>query len=253
MSTRIALGILCLLAAFGCLEMVATLLRAAPDPDRFLRIGLLAQGVWLFLALGGALLATRAPVGERLGLRRGRLRAVHVAGLALAFVVFSNGLYQTIGALALRGAGSLAEIDRNVAATRGQPSFWLATLVLGLLPGLSEELFFRGLVQRALLRHAGAMVSVLASAALFAAAHADPVHSSAALAMGLYLGAVAWRAESVRPAIVCHALNNLLGVVGIGTGGVARDLALVPALLVTVLGAAAGAGVLWRAERGAGR
>jgi hypothetical protein len=48
---------------------------------------------------------------------------------------------------------------------------------------------------------------------LFAALHADPVHAAFAGVLGLYLGLVCHLAASVRPAIACHAANNLCAVV----------------------------------------
>jgi membrane protease YdiL (CAAX protease family) len=50
---------------------------------------------------------------------------------------------------------------------------------------------------------------------LFGAAHLDLVHGVAAFLLGAYLGAVAWRAGSVRTPMLCHAANNSLAVLGV--------------------------------------
>jgi membrane protease YdiL (CAAX protease family) len=90
----------------------------------------------------------------------------------------------------------------------------LVLLALGLAPALGEELLFRGLVLRLLATRLGGPAAVLGSAALFGAAHLDPVHGAAAFFLGAYLGAVAWAGGSVRTPVLCHAANNTLAVLG---------------------------------------
>jgi membrane protease YdiL (CAAX protease family) len=53
---------------------------------------------------------------------------------------------------------------------------------------------------------------VVLSAAIFGLAHFDPVHSSLAFLLGAYLGVVTQLARSIRPAILCHVVNNTLGI-----------------------------------------
>jgi hypothetical protein len=92
---------------------------------------------------------------------------------------------------------------------------WLVLLAIGLAPALGEELLFRGFLLRWLGTHLPGPAAVLGSAALFGAAHLDPVHGVAAFLLGAYLGAVAWRAGSVRAPMLCHAANNTLAVLGV--------------------------------------
>ena len=53
---------------------------------------------------------------------------------------------------------------------------------------------------------------MLLSAALFGLAHFDPIHSILAFLLGVYLGAVVQLAGCIRTAILCHVLNNTLGI-----------------------------------------
>jgi membrane protease YdiL (CAAX protease family) len=89
----------------------------------------------------------------------------------------------------------------------------LVLIGVGLAPGIAEELFCRGLVQRALVAPLGAPAAVTLGAILFGALHVDPVHAAFAALLGLYLGALCQLAGSVRAAIACHTANNLCAVV----------------------------------------
>ena len=47
---------------------------------------------------------------------------------------------------------------------------------------------------------------------IFSAAHLDPIHVLGVIPLGVWLGAIAWRAGSVWPAMFCHAVNNAVAV-----------------------------------------
>ena len=90
----------------------------------------------------------------------------------------------------------------------GGRALLLTIFAVGIAPGVCEELLFRGLLQRGLVRRCGAPAAVGIGALVFGAMHLEWVQGSAATLLGLYLGAVAFRAGSVRPAIFCHCCNN---------------------------------------------
>ena len=88
----------------------------------------------------------------------------------------------------------------------------LIALVVTLVPAVTEELFFRGLVQSRLaaIWHPGA--AILLTSVVFALVHIDVQHIIAVLPIGLYLGWAAWRGGSVWLSMLLHALNNLSAV-----------------------------------------
>ena len=86
--------------------------------------------------------------------------------------------------------------------------------IVAILPGVVEELLFRGYLQSRLLLRWPPALAVGVSALVFSAAHMDPLHVLGVLPLGLWLGAVAWRAGSVWPAVLCHAVNNAVAVAG---------------------------------------
>jgi membrane protease YdiL (CAAX protease family) len=83
------------------------------------------------------------------------------------------------------------------------------------LPGVVEELMFRGYLQTRLAERLSPLWAILLSALVFSAAHLDVIHIIGVLPLGIWLGAVAWRAGSIWPAVICHAVNNTVAVLGL--------------------------------------
>ena len=139
---------------------------------------------------------------DRLGLGPGRLGAGRIAVAVLGFLALSHALHGAVVWLGLLEGTTLAEIDEVVReVSPAHPALvWLA---VGLAPALGEELLFRGLLLRMLASRWPGAIAVLGSAALFGAAHLDPVHGAAAFLLGGYLAAVADRAGSLRPTLLC--------------------------------------------------
>lgn len=77
--------------------------------------------------------------------------------------------------------------------------------LLALMPGLGEELLFRGLLQRAARR---GMQAILISGVGFAAFHVDPHHVAGVLPLGLFFAWVAERTGSTVVTVVAHIANN---------------------------------------------
>jgi membrane protease YdiL (CAAX protease family) len=83
-------------------------------------------------------------------------------------------------------------------------------LFVGVAPGVSEEIFFRGLVQRRLATIWSPAAAIGTASALFAVVHIDPPVVAMAFVLGCWLGVLAWRTGSTWPGIVTHALINAL-------------------------------------------
>jgi membrane protease YdiL (CAAX protease family) len=249
--TRLALVIGVLLMGAGMVLLIASApaLRDAP-----LWESLLTQGIWILLALYGAVLSRTRRLGDRLGLGRSELSISTSVVLVVGFVALSGGLHQGLVSLELRETGSLAEIDAIVREARERaPSFLLALLAMGIAPGFGEEFLFRGFLQRGLVSRLGPLRGVLLSAAIFGLAHFDPLHSSLAFLLGAYLGVVTQLAGCIRTAILCHVLNNTLGI--LAPGATASVLPTGGAWATALLLALAGASLLYadRQRRSAAR
>jgi membrane protease YdiL (CAAX protease family) len=86
-------------------------------------------------------------------------------------------------------------------------------LFVALVPGVIEEAFFRGYIQRRLLKRWPAWAAIGTTALLFALMHFYPANIAFAFVVGLWLGAVAWGVGSVWPAVLCHAFINTIAVI----------------------------------------
>ena len=82
------------------------------------------------------------------------------------------------------------------------------TLFIALVPGICEEVFFRGFAQRRLTRRYGPRTAILHTTLLFAIVHMAPVQVIFVIPIGLWLGYVAWRTDSIWLTILGHATIN---------------------------------------------
>ena len=86
--------------------------------------------------------------------------------------------------------------------------------VIGLGAPLVEELVFRGAILRALLRwKSNPWVGIVISAVMFAAVHMNPVQMPHAFLIGLLLGWMYYRTDSIVPGVVYHWVNNTIAYV----------------------------------------
>jgi len=84
----------------------------------------------------------------------------------------------------------------------------ILALSMGIFPGLSEELLFRGQVQRGLLANWPPVASILVTSAMFSIAHISPALILNSFAFGCWVGWIAARTDAILPGMVLHALNN---------------------------------------------
>lgn len=87
-------------------------------------------------------------------------------------------------------------------------------LVVGLLAPLAEEMVFRGAVLRSLLRwKENPWIGIVISAVLFAVIHMNPAQMLHAFLIGLLLGWLYYRTDSIVPGVVYHWVNNTVAYV----------------------------------------
>lgn len=87
-------------------------------------------------------------------------------------------------------------------------NFWIEMLHVSLIVPIVEELLFRGLILRKLCRVMPAAVAIGLSGAAFALIHGNLYQLSFTLPMGLFLGFLAWRFQSLWASILFHAAFN---------------------------------------------
>ena len=86
--------------------------------------------------------------------------------------------------------------------------------VVGLFAPLVEEIVFRGAILRELLRwNSKPWVGIVISAALFALIHMNPAQMPHAFLIGLLLGWMYYRTDSIVPGVAYHWVNNTVAYV----------------------------------------
>lgn len=153
----------------------------------------------------------------------GFLFAAVILGISLWPLVMSliTGWHEVIKLVSGEEVGT-AWRERIVAFSREQAeqfraaSPWLILLAFALTPAFCEEFFFRGLLQRALLTRRSAWQAILFSALSFGAFHTLSGSVAAfdrlipTTVMGLVLGWLAYKSDSIWPGVILHLLHNAI-------------------------------------------
>lgn len=84
----------------------------------------------------------------------------------------------------------------------------VSPLIICLLPGICEEIFFRGFCQTTLAAHWGRQKGIIGSAVLFALLHANPWYIHLYFLLGLLLSWIYATTGSLWLPMVAHAVNN---------------------------------------------
>ncbi len=204
--------------AFGCaLGIAATVFAARLALATFalsradeLATDALASAAVLVLAAVGIASFAREPLGRRLGLGASGLGAGRIALCAIGLAALSHAAEGVVALAGLSTAG-LVRFDDALAGLHFE-DLAFPLLAIALASAFGEELFFRGMLQRGLAPRLGTAAAIAVTSVAFGAAHDDWAQGTAAVVLGSYLGVVAARTGSIRPAIVAHAVNNGLAL-----------------------------------------
>jgi membrane protease YdiL (CAAX protease family) len=158
-----------------------------------------------------------------------RLRPGWESGRALGMMVIGilalGQSLDSVTTLAGLGDRSAMATIRSVLQQAAGADLFGAVIVIGVLAGTAEEIFFRGYMQTRLRQRWSAPVAIAATSVCFSVLHIDPsgIHVVLAFALSLYLGFVAELTGSVLPAIVCHVVNNIVYTLQTALGGTVSD------------------------------
>ena len=135
-------------------------------------------------------------------------------GVALQLVVLPL-LYLPVLALLGKDNEDLSEPAKELAGRANGGTGWLLLLLLvGIGAPVVEELFYRGLLQRALLKRGlPAWASVVLGAAVFAAMHLEALQFLGLFVFGLVAGVLAHRTGRLGPSVAAHVGFNVTTVV----------------------------------------
>ncbi len=176
-------------------------------PVGLLVVVLPGQLVFLGAALFGGVLSPQSPV-DRLALRPGRLPvwtwfvfAVATPCVAMASTLVMNNMDHQ--------PSEHLEMLERMFQMQGRESITLLLFMMCVVPGVAEELLFRGYLQGRLLQRLSPVWAIGISASFFAAAHMDPQHAVGVLPLGIWLGLLAWRGVRVAGSPLPHCQQRL--------------------------------------------
>lgn len=179
-------------------------------------------GLWTahFLMIVLSLLVLRIAVGRewprQVALRLPSLpHFLLVVFMTPAVIVLANGLYSLLrdrlgvptgfGAKGMDGAADLEQLFNSWPLA-------IAVFVVGVMPGISEELWCRAFLGRGLVGIYGYVVGVLMASSLFGAIHILPCQGMMAAVMGIVLHYVYLTTRSLVAPMLLHFFNNALSV-----------------------------------------
>lgn len=88
----------------------------------------------------------------------------------------------------------------------------LLVLSTVIFAGLFEEMLFRGLLQNAFEERMDITRAVLATAVVFSFVHFNPYWVVPIAILGVFLGVLAWKSNSILPGAVVHGVNNAVAL-----------------------------------------
>ncbi len=194
-----------------------TLLRSLPA----LLAGSVAASTALLLTI---VLVVRPLEPDALRLQPGWESGRALGMMVIGILALGQSL-DSVTTLAGLGDRSAMATIRSVLQQAAGADLFGAVIVIGVLAGTAEELFFRGYMQTRLRQRWSAPVAIAATSVCFSVLHIDPsgIHVVLAFALSLYLGFVAELTGSVLPAIVCHVVNNIVYTLQTALGGTVSD------------------------------
>lgn len=146
---------------------------------------------------------------------RAHLGLVRPRGAAvIGAAVIGAGLWL----LALHLAAPIVDLTRRHDEVRawsttvfaGRPNLLVVIVTMVVVPSLCEELAHRGLLAGGLAPRLGRPLAIAIAAAVFALLHLEPARMVATALLGTVAGVLAAWARSLWPAVVLHAMNNLI-------------------------------------------
>ena len=97
----------------------------------------------------------------------------------------------------------------EIAQPQGSSGFLLSVLRVSVIAGLTEEIAMRGCILQPLRKH-GETFAIVASACTFGLMHGNLVQAPFALIVGIGLGYIAIKTDTLWSVVIIHALNNFI-------------------------------------------
>jgi len=125
-----------------------------------------------------------------------------VAGMQIAWLEFLDSI-----------GFNVAEITLPAVDNFGV--FIVAIIGIAVTPAIFEEIIFRGILQKGLLRHTSPKNAIIISSFMFMLMHGSVESLLYTFVFGCLLGYMAYKSGSIIPSMVFHFINNSIAVIGL--------------------------------------
>jgi uncharacterized protein len=107
------------------------------------------------------------------------------------------------------------EAYRVLLTAHSSMEYVLVVMTVAVVPAISEELLFRGLVQRNIDGVTGGLRSAVVTGVVFGLYHLNPFSFVALSVLGVFLGYLVYRSQSTTLAIIAHFFNNFIATIAV--------------------------------------
>lgn len=182
--------------------MLATL----GQPKVLLASGIVVQSVLLLTVLC-AVLVSPVPLIRRLRLNASSLSLLGYLITPIGALAVSI-LFSSLIVLAGIHPKGMVKVLTDLIRHLSPAEVIAAVFIVGVMPAFAEEFLFRGYTQTRLVQRWGRWIGISITAVLFGIMHMDPLQGTFAVGFGFYIGYLVEKSGSIRPSMVCHAVNN---------------------------------------------
>ncbi len=152
-------------------------------------------------------------LGEVVHLRKLRFKelfyTVIIILAAYPIAVVLNGLLS----LFIKSLGALSESNQEAFLSfMSENSMGKLIFIVCITPGLCEEFLFRGLIYKTYESKYGRDRTIVLTAILFGLFHFNIYNLAGPIFLGLVLGKIRDKSDSILPSMLGHSLNNLIGI-----------------------------------------
>jgi membrane protease YdiL (CAAX protease family) len=112
---------------------------------------------------------------------------------------------------------ALVETLEKVLIIQSISDLFIVIIGIVIVTGFVEEMLFRGFLQGAMEQVTDVTRAVLVTSLVFTLIHLNPWWAVEILVLGVLLGVMTWRTNSIFPAVMVHCVNNGLAILMVNT------------------------------------
>ncbi|MDB9853827.1 CPBP family intramembrane metalloprotease [Candidatus Marinimicrobia bacterium] len=159
------------------------------------------------------LMVKKQPILDRLRIKKVSISTLYnTILLSFGIIIFSDELDKIIQVF-IQAPEYVVDLN-GLLRPESLLGFILLFIAVSIIAPLGEELLFRGFFQQILEKHWKDITrSVLVTAMIFAFIHMNPFWFAQIYILGIILGFLAWKTNSIIPSLILHGINNSMALI----------------------------------------